>query len=214
MTEQPNQFFDLLKVKEDLHPDLVAATESGPLGPMIRHPLIVEIHHPDEMNHMTNERYKHKRKEIAEAREAGDWDQFVWTHARPFRFEALLQSLSDGAGYYDAESLTEKECELIAAVWIDAENPGVNRDIWVELFADMPCPALDELPDKFRIYRGTVAEDDDGISWTLDENTAKFFANRFNSKGVVKSKIITRADALYYTDERGEKEVIFDPCQF
>jgi hypothetical protein len=177
---------------------------------MIRHPLIVEIALADCMNHHINQRYLHKCEELEKARKAGDWVTFVWTHARPFRFDALLESLSDGAGYYDGESLTEAECKLIAEVWIDAENPGINRDLWVELFENIPCPALEELPEKFRIYRGTRTGDTNGISWTLDKKTATFFANRFHKGGIVQSRMIRRSDALFYTNERGEEEIIFD----
>lgn len=206
---------ELLSVVEDLHPDLAACIdESGSFGRSIRHPLVIDIMYAEPMNAMLNERYLHKKKAVDEARADGDQDQFIWLHERPFRLQALLECLSDFAGYYDADGLTDEECELVEQVWVDAEGPSVNRDIWIELFESVPCPALNDLPPELTIYRGTVPEDEDGISWTLDKKRAQFFANRFNhDRGVVKSRTIARADALFFTDARGEREIIFDSTE-
>lgn len=209
--------FDLTKLmntKEDLIPELVDYIDEPDekFGFIfIRHPLINELYH-EAMNAVLNARYKLKSEALEEAREAGKWSEFVWLHERPFRFGALLEALSDGAGYWEAESLTEDEMELVESVWIDAENPGVNREFWLPLFEAMPCAALDDLPKTFTIYRGTGVDDDNnGISWTLSKETAEFFANRFRDDGVVLEREIARSDALFYTDGRGEKEVIYDP---
>jgi hypothetical protein len=171
----------LLNTVEDLHPDLVDRLEDGPLGPSISHPLLVDLMASPPMYALLNERYEHTKKMVAEAAGAGDWDRFIYFHARPYRLHAMLEAVAIGA----------KVDELIEEVWIDSEGPSANRDVWLGLFESVTCPALAELPDKFRIYRGTVPEDDDGISWTTDEKIAKFFANRFK-KGVVKTLEITR----------------------
>ncbi len=203
---------ELLVAVEDLHPDLAACMESGSFGPSLRHPLVLDIMYAEQMNALLNERYLHKRRAADKAREDGNQDAFIWLHERPFRLDALLECLSDFAAYYDVENLTTEECELIESVWVDAEGPRVNRDIWLELFQSVPCPALGDLPDELTIYRGTVREDNDGISWTLDEKMARFFARRFNGdRGVVKTKTIARSDALHFTDARGEREIIYDP---
>ncbi len=183
---------------EDLHPDLLDYIEDSEIGmQFLKHPLICELYH-SQMNALLNERYKYKKAEVAKARAEDDWENFVWAHSRPFRLVALME-------------VPEPSAELIEAVWIDAESPGVNREVWLELFDGLPCPALDELPDKLTIYRGTVADDEDGISWTLDKKMAKFFANRFDTNGVVKTAVISKMAALYYTNGRGEKEVIYNP---
>ena len=207
--------FDLTKLmntKEDLNPELVDYVEDPVEGlglVFIKHPLINELYH-EAMNAVINARYELKKEAVEEAREKGDWSGFVWLHERPFRFTALLEAL--GTGYWDAGNLTEEENELVESVWIDAENPGVNRDVWLTLFEAMPCGALDKLPKKFTIYRGTGADDDNnGISWTLSKKVAKFFADRFRDDGVVLEREIARSDALFYTNGRGEEEVIFNP---
>jgi len=196
-----NNLHDLMNKTEDLHPDLVPYLEPGPLGQAISHPLIVEICHADQMNALVNERYRHKLKELEAAKEAGDWDQFVWLHARPYRLNALLE----------AKEITP---EMITEVWIDAESPGINRDVWLMLFARIPNDSLDKLPEKLTIYRGTVPEDENGISWTLDRKTAEFFAKRFNNgNGIVKTLEIAKEDALFYSNDRGEQEIIYNPLE-
>jgi len=205
-----------MNTKEDLIPELVDYVDEPDekFGfVFIRHPLINELY-CEPMNAVINARYKLKTEAVEEAREKGKWSEFVWLHERPFRFGALLEVLSDGAGYWEAESLTEAEMELVAEVWIDAENPGVNREFWLPLFEAMDCPELETLPDTFTIYRGTGADDDNnGISWTLSEETAEFFANRFRDDGVVLTREINRSDALFYTNGRGEEEIIFNPVK-
>jgi len=204
----------LMNTKEDLHPDLVDYVEEPDekFGfVFIKHPLINELYH-DAMNAVINARFKLKKAAVEEAREKENWSEFVWLHERPFRFGALLEALSDG--YWDAENLTTEEIELVEGVYIDAENPGVNREFWLPLFEYMPCAALADLPETFTIYRGTGVDDDNnGISWTLSEETAEFFANRFRDDGVVLKREINRSDALYYTNGRGEEEVIYDPVK-
>jgi hypothetical protein len=59
---------------------------------------------------------------------------------------------------------------------------------------------------KFTIYRGGHP---DGDSWTLDQQKAEWFANRFPwSGGKVYEKTVTSDQVLFYTDERDEKEVL------
>ncbi len=193
-------FDELMNKVEDLHPDLLDYIEDSEIGmQFLKHPLMTEVYHT-QMNAMINERYKYKKVEVAKARDDGDWENFVWIHSRPYRLNALME-------------VPDPSAELIEAVWIDAEFPSVNRDVWLELFEGLPCPALLELPDKLTIYRGTVADDEDGISWTTDKKIAKFFAKRFDTNGVVKTAKISRHDALYYTNGRGEKEVIYNPLE-
>ena len=72
------------------------------------------------------------------------------------------------------------------------------------------------LPEKFTIYRGGV--DDTGLSWTLNKSKAKWFCNRF--KGMQNSKLETenlklfskeiyKKEAVLYTNDRSEEEIIY-----
>ena len=50
------------------------------------------------------------------------------------------------------------------------------------------------------------------MSWTLDEEKAKWFATRFDSDmQVVYSTTIQKLDILAYFTERGENEIVVDP---
>lgn len=63
------------------------------------------------------------------------------------------------------------------------------------------------------IYRGATSSSvpiDIAVSWTLDENKALFFANRFPGERARKlyTAVISIDDVDYYSDSRNEKEVI------
>ena len=68
---------------------------------------------------------------------------------------------------------------------------------------------------EFTVYHG--AKDDDSkwnphdvYSWTLSENTAWFFAHRFNKDGEVWERKISIEDAVDYLTDRNEEEVLLD----
>lgn len=68
------------------------------------------------------------------------------------------------------------------------------------------------------IYRGSNMESakaDDAFSWTLDEKTAKFFADRFSKgTGRIDQKDINPSEIIDYLQDRGESEVILFPKKF
>lgn len=72
---------------------------------------------------------------------------------------------------------------------------------------------LSELPDGVLIYRGVRSENYKyGLSWTLDVNTAKWFASRFDTNTqIVYKAVIQKEDILAYISDRGEKEIIINP---
>lgn len=49
------------------------------------------------------------------------------------------------------------------------------------------------------------------LSWTLDRNTAEWFAHRFGKDGTVYTARIKRDDIYAYFSGRKESEVIVDP---
>ena len=69
------------------------------------------------------------------------------------------------------------------------------------------------LGDVVVIYRGVTEYNNKQIkamSWTLNKDTAKWFANRFNQKGYVYQAKINKKDILAFCDRRNEKELIVD----
>jgi hypothetical protein len=78
-------------------------------------------------------------------------------------------------------------------------------------YADFPIPV--HLPETIRVWRGTyeitLNEAVKGYSWTIDRDVACWFAMRFGKlyPQVIAADIPTRQIA-YFTDKRGEKEVV------
>ena len=71
---------------------------------------------------------------------------------------------------------------------------------------------LKNLPDKITIYRGVTAENKmntKALSWTLNKDTAKWFANRFQTGTCeVWEREISKKDLLCYFGNRNESEVV------
>jgi len=83
-----------------------------------------------------------------------------------------------------------------------------DDDIYTILdYIDQCCPA--HIPNPVRLYRGGPK---DGLSWTTDPQVAKRFAEM--QGGAVTSKTVERSEIAYYTDSRGEKEVILWPANW
>ena len=193
---------ELMNTKEDLNEELIDhIDEDSPFGVFLRHPLLVTVY-VEEMNAYYNYQYLGKRKQADKALKKKDWNRWIWLHERPFRLDAFL---------FICRDIPAKEYwTLLREIWIDTEGPGVNQDIWLELF-NRPYPkrrkmmtgkerrtlANEGRSGELNIYRGYVdgldsedseyiEEDRDresGISWTLDYNKAEWFARRFLSGG-------------------------------
>lgn len=68
---------------------------------------------------------------------------------------------------------------------------------------------LARLPDTLTIYRGQLAEQEVGLSWTLRRATAQFFARRSNgARRVIHTATVKKADATALLLRQGEREVI------
>ena len=76
--------------------------------------------------------------------------------------------------------------------------------------------ALGPLPNQFPIYRGFLGKRGNGMSWTLDESKAEWFAHRFaigESKQPRLAKgIVAKKHVLAYFEGRNEKEIVVDPA--
>ena len=66
---------------------------------------------------------------------------------------------------------------------------------------------------KIKVYHGKNGDYNayDEMSWTLSRKTASFFANRFQSKGTIVTRLIDRSEVQDYYNQRGEHEVIIFP---
>lgn len=220
LPESQRAFFAAAASPEPLDPELAAyIDEDGPLGPMIRHPLVFD---PTGMATpgLPNRQLRWKKKALAEALSERDWYTAVFLHERPYRADALWQIARDHAdeisdtGYW----------ELVGAVWTDSENIWQNEAEWEELLhADRPerQAMMDDderemfavLPEVIEVWRGCIqGQNEDGLSWTTDRERARWFARRFadNRDGdpIVLHGTVAKEQVVAYFAGRNESEIV------
>jgi len=84
------------------------------------------------------------------------------------------------------------------------------------LMEEEELKAYDSLPDVVTVYRGVTSYNNKKIkvlSWTIDSEVAKWFANRYQQKGQVYTATISKKHILAYFGGRNEAEVIVDPSK-
>ena len=215
---------DLLSRLEPLDPELEPFMEDGPLGRMLRHPLVYSLCHDPARSGLANAQRKYKKEALAKAREEKDWHTYVYLHERPYRLDAFSDICWDLAG--------GEYWELVGDIWVDSENIYQNRDEWREVLeSDEPereymssekdrvvfalTPEKGGLLPLTTVYRGYNYEDGlDGFSWTLDKSRAKWFAKRFLHRGetaMVAEGTVARENVLAYHTGRDEQEIVVLP---
>ena len=129
---------------------------------------------------------------------------------------------------YAQPHIEKKEfAQLLGLCWIQTEAPNQDANVSQKEFVEMFQKAsaedlmnlderrkLAELPDEIEIYRGVTEKNKDNIlamSWTMKQETAEWFANRFKGKGKVYRAKIRKEDILAVFLGRNESEVIVDP---
>lgn len=198
---------------EDLHEDLKACLTTR-RGLAIHHPLMIEPSYSPELNHFINRRYVEKKKCFEEKIAEEDWWGAIWIYERPYRIELFLS--------FKDQLLDAEYWEMLRWLWVDSENIWKNRKTWVDLLASHRSGSfMDEedletfkgLPEKLVIYRGFMPrKNKNGLSWTLSEGKAQWFADRFAGwRGEVASRRIKRSEVFAYIDSRDEEEIIVLP---
>jgi hypothetical protein len=198
--------------KEPLHPDLVPfLNDESFMGTCLKHPLVFSV--PLSVPGLLNKQYEQKCKAVATAIKRGDHHTYVFLHERPYRFEAMTRLIVRG--------LEESELyELVRTVWIDSENIWQNLDEWRDLLSgldgrwlmfDDEREELDSLTEPITVYRGVTLEvNEEGLSWTLNHEKAKWFAQRFTHRGqaAVIHGTVTRENVVALFKTRGEEEIV------
>jgi len=70
------------------------------------------------------------------------------------------------------------------------------------------------LPDTITVYRGVIGTAEDsylGLSWSLNQETAEWFAKRFGHRGYVYEGQIDKKYVYAYFSGRNESEVVIRP---
>ena len=115
---------------------------------------------------------------------------------------------------------------MLAHAWILEECPNQDRNVskreLLALFHSVPPELLmDEeeraiyhsLDDPVTVYRGVTsynAKNIKALSWTLDRDTAEWFAHRFGEEGTVYEAQIQKEHILAFFNGRNESEVVVD----
>ena len=124
--------------------------------------------------------------------------------------------------------LSQKDfSEILADAWIRSENPNLDKNFkqkeLLQMFKDAaPHILMDkdeqkqlaELDDTVTVYRGVTtynAKNIKALSWTLEQKTAEWFANRFGEDGTVYEAQIPKQHIYALLNGRGESEIIVDP---
>lgn len=211
---EPSGIASLWEKAEALSAELEPFIHQAPFGQVLKHPLVNDILYSPVRNAEFNHRLSLKKKALEEAERERDFSSYIFVHERPWRFDALCNILTT------CELVPKEAAKLVFSVWIDSENIHENLEGWKELisknrsllFGAMSSSDrlyFDGLPDNFEIYRGCSERNKNGISWTLDEAKAKWFSRRGGGKKpLVLKKNIFKKDVAFFTDQRGEKEVV------
>lgn len=117
--------------------------------------------------------------------------------------------------------------EILADAWMRNEEPNNDPNLSKRKLLSMfkyaePTVLMDEseleelnaLDDVITVYRGVTSYNSKNIkalSWTLDYDTAEWFANRFGENGTVYQAQIDKEHIYALFNGRNESEMIVDP---
>lgn len=211
---------EMLQREEPLKKTLSPYLEFGGfMGSILKHPLYVGYCDPERaaLAHFSVEQ---RQNEIERLISKKKWYQAVFMHETAFLFDTFRQYIDQ----FDDKSYWQ----ILSAVWTQQEQLWQNRRLYLQLFQS-PRPQrqflmtaaerrkLEGMPDEFPVYRGFIGKRGRGLSWTIDQSKAEWFARRFAMlthlgqprlmKGIVKKK-----DVLAYFNGRKEKEIVVDPA--
>lgn len=132
-----------------------------------------------------------------------------------YRLELLSKMIEDNPN----QNFLELFKEIFPRVDFGFQH--IKNEQILSLYQRAPQSHFDKIKKRFgknktiTIYRGQGEKSQSytkAMSWTLDINTAYFFAVRFSKDGAYICKAeVNSDDILDYIDERGEKEVIVNP---
>lgn len=204
---------ELIKTKEELHPDLVPYLEEVEmLGTCIRHPLVFSVPHAPQLNAIVNHSYRQKKEIIEQAMKNGNFSEVIMMYEKPYRMDTLIRIAS--------KIPRNKFWKLMASTWIEIENTHSYSSLYKAIFRTDDCRAMmnkeemklfNSLPEKIAIYRGHQKKNANGWSWTLDYHRAKWFETRLGQKGGVARRIVDKSEIVAVLLGRSELEVIARP---
>lgn len=188
------------------------------MGPNLSHPFYVGYVNPERAA-LVNWSIERKRLEIEKLVSKKKWSHVVFMHHTTFLLDAFEQYVErfDDKSYW----------KILAAIWTHQEQLWHNKNHYLMLFqsprSQRQClmtaaerRKLDSMPDEFPVYRGYIGRRGKGLSWTIDQSKAEWFAQRFSlltdlGKPRMMEGIAKKKDVLAYFNGRKEKEIVIDP---
>lgn len=140
----------------------------------------------------------------------------------------ITKSYALGFLKYAAPNLSEEDfAGILADAWVSTEAPNsdpnlTKKDLLAMFKTTDPALLMDKddyqafqnLDETVTIYRGVTsmnAKNVKALSWTLDRDTAEWFAHRFGENGTVYEAKINKEHIYALFNGRNESEVIVDP---
>ena len=124
---------------------------------------------------------------------------------------------------YTKDYLSKKDfSEILGDVWVSIENGNHDINVSVPIITKWFKEAhkgflmskdereyIKNLPEEIKVYRGVgKGRNPKGLSWTDDEEVAKWFAERFDTdEGYVLEGMIYKSDVLAYFDRSAVKGI-------
>ena len=219
MDAKINHLQELLSKQEELHEELKPyLQEAQGLGPCLRSPLVYGIPYSEQLNAMYNEQYIAKCQYRDKAFQEGDWGSYIFIHEKPYRVEVLYELERD-----HSDKISDKDFwKNLGEIWTNIENMWQMEDhlrMLLEMAEyhgrdDQDCmmdevelKLLNDLPEKFVVYRGHQGINDLGLSWTLSPWRAQWFANRWKTDPEVSRAVIRKEHIVGIFLGRSEMEV-------
>lgn len=209
---------DLMFREEALHEDLLDSICEGPLGMMIKHPLVFSLTYMEGRCGLINAQYAQKTKMLEEALDSENYQRAICLYERPYRVDALMEYIND----YGFEQHPDF-WEAVGFVWTDSENIYQMQEAWNyiwrseaperhKVMTDEEQTFLNDLQDEFTIFRGVQTGGTNmGMSWTINFDKAVWFSKRYQKRGAVLSATVNKENVLAYFGGRGESEIVIFP---
>ena len=191
---------------------------------MMLHPLLYVTYYREKDNATINREYEQACERVERAISERNWGLYLGLHRRPYQLDAFMEIENEHMAI--DEYLTSREYwRFLAEIWIDLEFPWQQQDEWEEVLSDarpdrllyMMDPeerdALSAMPERFTVWRGGRTWE--GLSWTTDEEKARWFSKRFAVFHPEDDKLwrgeVVKADVIAYLLGRGESEIVVLP---
>ena len=205
-----NDLSSIMNKKEPLCSELKNRLFENDSFQYISHPLVISVPYMEETNALLNKQLEVRKDYVVKKLQKKDFEGYIFMHEKPYRLDAFLKIMNQ---------LSDKSYwGILRDIWQNIENNWQNLETWKELMQsnrkhreffmeEEERDFLNTLPETFTIYRGHTFNNENGFSYTLDIEKAKWFSKRFSRKGAVSEKVINKSDVFAYLSS--EQEIIY-----